>query len=204
MNDKTYAARGILAGICVSFGGCIFLRVGGVTGSVLFSFGLITVVTLGLNLFTGKSQFVWGRAPEGQWREGGYLWLLGILLLNIAGCAIGAMLFSSPAMQEAAGAILDKRLATHPLRNCLLSMGCGFIMTLAVQSAAKGKWLPLLFGIPAFILCGLPHCVADAFYIASLSPAYMAENLASLIVFYIVIVIGNFIGCNSYRLLGRR
>ena len=53
--------QGVLAGICISFGGTIYLRVGGVAGAVLFAFGLIAVITSGLNLFTGKSQFVWGR-----------------------------------------------------------------------------------------------------------------------------------------------
>ena len=34
----------ILAGICISLGGVAFLKVGGIVGAVLFSFGLITVV----------------------------------------------------------------------------------------------------------------------------------------------------------------
>ncbi len=67
--------KGVLAGICISFGGTIYLRVGGVAGAVLFAFGLIAVITSGLNLFTGKSQFVWGA-------RGRYGWLLAMLLLE--------------------------------------------------------------------------------------------------------------------------
>lgn len=201
MKEKTFIARGILAGICISLGGCIFLRVGGVAGAVLFAFGLIAVVSLKLNLFTGKAQFVWGRASEGQTGQGGYVWLFSILALNIIGCIAIGLLFSSAAMQEASMAIMDKRLAASPLKNGLLAIGCGFIMTLAVQGTARGKWLPLLFGIPAFILCGLPHCVADAFYIASLPAEYLGEHVADLLMFYVAIVGGNFLGCNSYRLL---
>ena len=201
MNDRRFVARGILAGACISLGGCIFLKVGGVTGAILFAFGLIAVISMQLNLFTGKAQFVWNPASARQTEQGGYLWLAAILALNILGCVAMALLFSNPEMQEAAMTIIDKRLASSPLKNALLAVGCGFIMTLAVQNAARGRWLPLLSGIPAFILCGLPHCVADAFYLASVTPEYMTERLADIAVFYIAIVAGNFAGCNAYRLV---
>ena len=201
MKDKTFVARGILAGICVGMGGCIYLNVGGVAGAVLFAFGLIAVVSLGLNLFTGKAQFVWGLRGEDQFGQGGYVWLFSILALNIIGCILMGALMSNAAMQEGAMAILDKRLASSPLRNAVLAVGCGFIMTLAVQGTARGKWLPLLFGIPAVILCGFPHCVADAFYIASLPGEYLGEHAADIAMFYVAIVAGNFVGCNAYRLL---
>lgn len=204
MKDKTFFVRGVLAGICISLGGCIYLKVGGVAGAILFAFGLIAVVSLGLNLFTGKAQFVWGRSAEGQYGQGGYVWLFSILALNIIGCLLMGVLLSNAAMQEAAVGIIDTRLASSPLRNGLLAIGCGFIMTLAVQGAAKGKWLPLLFGIPAFILCGLPHCVADAFYIATVPGEYLGEHAADLSLFYVSIVAGNFLGCNLYRLLDRK
>lgn len=201
MNDKTFIARGLLAGMCIAAGGSIYLKLGGVAGAVLFSFGLIAVVSLGLNLFTGKAQFVWGRQEKGPYAQGGYVWLFSILALNILGCFAMGLLMGSGELQEAAVGIIDKRLASSPLRNALLAIGCGFIMTLAVQGTARGKWLPLLFGIPAFIICGFPHCVADAFYIACLPGEYMAEQAVPLAMFYIAIVAGNFIGCNAYRLI---
>lgn len=201
MKEKTFIARGILAGICISLGGCIYIKTGGVAGAVLFAFGLIAVVTMKLNLFTGKAQFVWGRGAS-RAEEGSYVWLFSILALNIIGCVAMGVLMSGPAMQEGAVGILEKRLAFSPLRNGVLAVGCGFIMTLAVQGTASGRWLPLLFGIPAFILCGLPHCVADAFYMALLPREYIAEHAADLLMFYPAIVAGNFIGCNAYRLVG--
>ena len=185
--------KGVFAGVCIGLGGTIYLRVGGVAGAVLFAFGLIAVVSMGLNLFTGKSQFVWGR-------EGRYGWLLAMLLWNIVGCLLLALVINNPATRSAAEGILDTRLASGPLRCGLLSIGCGFIMTLAVQNASKGHWLPLLFGIPAFILCGLPHCIADAYYICCLSSGYIREHWAELLAFYPLIVLGNYLGCNAYRL----
>lgn len=202
MNDKSFVARGILAGVCIGIGGCIYLKVGGVAGAVLFAFGLIAVISMKLNLFTGKAQYVWGVRSTGQTDQGGYVWLISILALNVAGCIVAGLLFSSGEMQEAATAVMDRRLSASPLRNGLLAVGCGFIMTLAVQNASKGRWLPLLFGIPAFILCGLPHCVADAFYIASVPQDYAARHAGALAAFYGAIVAGNFAGCNLYRSVG--
>lgn len=185
--------KGVFAGVCIGLGGTIYLRVGGVAGAVLFAFGLIAVVSMGLNLFTGKSQFVWGR-------EGRYGWLLAMLLWNIVGCLLLALVINNPATRSAAEGILDTRLASGPFRCGLLSIGCGFIMTLAVQNASKGHWLPLLFGIPAFILCGLPHCIADAYYICCLSPEYISAHWPGLLAFYPSIALGNYLGCNAYRL----
>lgn len=186
--------KGILAGVCIGLGGTIYLKTGGVAGACLFAFGLIAVVSLGLNLFTGKAQFVWRR-------PGDYAWLAGILGCNIIGCLALALAVSSPAIHEAAVKVIDMRLALNPLRAGVLAIGCGFIMTLAVQNAAKGRWLPLLFGIPAFILCGLPHCVADAFYICALPYDYFISHIGGIIPFYLAIVAGNFLGCNAYRLV---
>lgn len=203
MKDKSFIFRGILAGICISMGGCIYLKTGGVAGAILFAFGLIAVVSLGLNLFTGKARFVWGPVHD-QGSQGGYAWLLAILILNIIGCMLMGLLMADGQIQEAAQAVIDKRLTSSPWRNGLLAIGCGFIMTLAVQGTDKGRWLPLLFGIPAFILCGFPHCIADAFYIASLPLDYITAHVAELSAFYAAIVAGNFLGCNAYRLAGNQ
>ncbi len=199
--DIRYLFRGILAGCCISIGGTIFLKVGGVAGAVLFAIGLIAVVSLKLNLFTGKAQFVWRPHFQNALSEGGYAWLAGILLANIIGCAAMALLVSTPEMQASAEAVITKRLANSAWMNGLLSIGCGFLMTLAVQGYARNTWVPLLFAVPAFILCGFPHCVADAFYICSTSCGYLAAHLAEVLTFYAAIVVGNFLGCNAYRLV---
>ena len=72
----------------------------------------------------------------------------------------------------------------------------------AVRGASLSRnWLPLLFGVPAFIICGFPHCVADSFYYASCSHSFIAEHGWSLLAAYLPTVAGNFIGCNIYRLV---
>lgn len=181
----------ILAGICISIGCVVNLRVGGVAGAVLFAFGLTTVVYYGLKLYTGTAGFIR--------RQGDWSMLAVVLLGNIVGCWLMALLigYAQPDCVEPAAAILAGRLAKGPLACFLLAIGCGFIMTTAVEFARKGKMLPLLLGVPVFILCGFAHSIADAFYFL-VSPADQLLQPAVLGV-YVSEVLGNFVGCNLYR-----
>lgn len=181
----------ILAGICISIGCVVNLRVGGVAGAVLFAFGLTTVVYYGLKLYTGTAGFI---RRQGDWGM-----LVVVLLGNIVGCLLTAWLiaYAQPDSIEPAAKILAGRLAKGPLACFLLAIGCGFIMTTAVEFARKGKVLPLVLGVPVFILCGFAHSIADAFYFL-VSPADAVLQPAVLVV-YISEVLGNFVGCNLYR-----
>ncbi len=181
----------ILAGICISIGCVVNLRVGGVAGAVLFAFGLTTVVYYGLKLYTGTAGFI---RRQGDWGM-----LVVVLLGNIVGCLLTAWLiaYAQPDCIEPAAKILAGRLAKGPLACFLLAIGCGFIMTIAVEFARKGKVLPLVLGVPVFILCGFAHSIADAFYFL-VSPADAVLQPAVLVV-YISEVLGNFVGCNLYR-----
>ena len=181
----------ILAGICISIGCVVNLRVGGVAGAVLFAFGLTTVVYYGLKLYTGTAGFI---RLKGDWV------MLGLVLLgNIIGCLLTAWLiaYAQPDCIEPASKILAGRLAKGPFACFLLAIGCGFIMTTAVEFARKGKMLPLLLGVPVFILCGFAHSIADAFYFLVSPTEQMLQT--EVLVVYVSEVLGNFVGCNLYR-----
>lgn len=184
--------RGVFAGITIGIGGTVFLNVGGVVGAVLFAFGLLAVVHYKLKLYTGTAGYV----TRNSWGNLGM-----ILLANIIGCFVTAMLvrYCEPDLVKTADAILQKRLSLGPVKCGLLGIGCGLIMTTAVEFARKQQFLPLLFGVPVFILCGFTHCIADAYYYCMVSPDLLMDNLASVLVVYISIVIGNLAGCNLYR-----
>jgi len=188
---RNYFPPAILAGICISIGCVVNLRVGGVAGAVLFAFGLTTVVYYGLKLYTGTAGFI---RRQGDWG------MLSVVLLgNIVGCLLTAWFigYTQPDCIEPAVKILTGRMAKGPLACFLLAIGCGFIMTMAVEFARKGKMLPLLLGVPVFILCGFAHSIADAFYFL-VSPAEQLWQPMVLVV-YICEVLGNFVGCNLYR-----
>lgn len=191
----------IFAGIAIGTAGFGFLAsgaqsdtYGSLAGAVLFSFGLLTVVGYKLKLYTGTAGFI-------MKNEIGNLFL--ILLGNIAGCLLMALLsrVSPMDIQAAAQNILEARLRAGALRCGLLGIGCGFIMTTAVQFARQKQYLPLLFGVPLFIMCGFTHCVADAFYYLCVPLAFWKAHALQILAVYGCIVVGNLIGCNLYRIV---
>lgn len=194
----------VLSGIAVAIAGWGYLAFPNIVGAVLFSFGLLTVVNYKLKLYTGTAGFVPLRYDDGRSR-----WLraigelLFILFANIIGCMFISLLarMSPIGLGESAQKILEARLAIGPLRAGLLAIGCGFIMTTVVTFAREGKPLALLFGVPLFINCGFPHCLADAFYYMTVPLSYTGAHLVEVAMLYPCLVIGNFIGCNLYRFI---
>ena len=191
----------IFAGICIGTAGFGFLAsgiqsetYGSLVGAVLFSLGLLAVVGYKLKLYTGTAGFI-------EKNQVGELFL--ILLGNIIGCLCLALLarVSPMDIQGAAQKILELRLRTGALRCGLLGIGCGFLMTTAVTFARQEKYLPLLFGVPLFIVCGFTHCVADAFYYLCVPVAFMKTHALQILGVYACIVTGNLIGCNLYRIV---
>ncbi len=198
---KNLLRSSIFAGIAIGTAGFGFLAsgvqsaaYGSLVGAVLFSFGLLTVVGYKLKLYTGTAGFI-------KRKEAGELFL--ILAGNIVGCLCMALLtrMSPMDIQGAAQKIMELRLGTGALKCGLLAIGCGFIMTTAVQFARKSQYLPLLFGVPLFIVCGFPHCVADAFYFLCVPVAFVKAHFLQVLCVYVCIVLGNLVGCNLYRIV---
>lgn len=190
----------ILAGIAIGLAGFGFLACGvqsaygSSVGAVLFCFGLLTVVEYKLKLFTGTAGFI-GKEQIGE--------LSLILVGNVLGCFLVSLLarVSGLAVVDAADRLLAGRLALGPVRCGLLAIGCGFMMTTAVTFGRKGRFLPLLFAVPLFIVCGFPHCIADAFYYLCAPWATLSANLWQILLLHLSIVLGNFVGCNLYRFI---
>lgn len=191
----------ILAGIAIGCGGFGFLAsgiqseaYGLLFGAVLFCFGLMTVVSYKLALYTGTAGFI-------KKNEVGML--LTVLGGNIIGCILmGLMTRMSPMdIQAAATNVLNVRLKIGPVRCGLLGIPCGFMMTTAVTFARKQQYLPLILAVPLFIVCGFTHCIADAFTYSCVPFAFLKSNALQVLVVYVSIVLGNFVGCNLYRIV---
>lgn len=193
--NRDFIMRSILAGIFIGLAGFVYLSVGGIVGAFLFAFGLTCVVLYKLNLYTGKA----GVYSTKKMHE-----LLFMFIMNAVGCCIIALLASLQinTINDNLGIIIDARHEAHLMKVFVLSIGTGIIMEAAVQHSArteKPNFIPLLLGVPTFILCGMPHSVADAFYytlhcftdydgIWFLKPWGMS-------------VLGNYIGCNILRIM---
>jgi formate/nitrite transporter FocA (FNT family) len=192
----------ILSGVAVGIAGWGYLASTNIIGAALFSFGLLTVVQYKLRLYTGTAGFVEFRTEDGKMRIlPAIVELLHILGGNIIGCLLVALLsrLSPIDLGSSAQQILEGRLAIGPLHAGILSIGCGFIMSTVVTGARQGKPLILLLGVPLFIICGFPHCVADAFYYLTVPTDFTLAHITDLLILYPSLVIGNFIGCNFYR-----
>ena len=69
------------------------------------------------------------------------------------------------------------------------------------RNSDLSDWLPLLFAVPTFILCGFPHCVADAFYFLCVPVAFVKAHILQILMLYVCLVMGNLAGCNLYRIV---
>ena len=103
----------VLAGISIALGGLVFLSVDNkVIGAALFTVGLFTVCTFGLNLFTGKVCYVFQNDTN-------YALMLPVIWLgNLVGTGLTALCASltraAPALAEAPDDVPDV-LETGPL-----------------------------------------------------------------------------------------
>lgn len=181
----------ILAGFCISIGCIVNLMVGGgIPGAVLFTFGLITVVHYKYALYTGTAGFVENISDIGK-----LFWF--IFFNNFLGCAIAAAIatYAIHELVDKSNVIVEARSQVDIWQALIRGIFCGFLMTTAVKFARENKWLPLLFAVPVFILAGFYHSIADAFYIcaANIHSPQIAYN-------YLMVILGNFIGCNLYRI----
>ena len=187
----------IFAGICIGLAGFGFLT-NPTIGMFLFIFGLSAVVNYQVKLFTGTA---------GVLDKVSDIWML---LTCLAGNLIGCYLVSCIAMASpnelylSAETILMNRINLGWFKAGVMAIGCGILMSASVDFARKGKdfgfWLPLCMGVPLFILCGFPHCIADAFYYMTCSGQFLLTHLGEALTVYGSIVLGNFIGCNVYHI----
>ncbi len=188
-----YRNGSIFSGLLIGLAGWIYLSVGGIPGAILFAVGLACVVWSGSSLYTGKA---------GTWNIGFYTvgrdleGLAEILVGNVIGCFIVSLVAgaSGTINPEVLTAIYTSRESSTLIETIAKGIGCGFLMEMAVWSwKEKGSILGVLLCVPAFILSGMYHSVADSFY-------YLIRPEFSFISIWLLTVLGNFIGCNIRRL----
>ena len=161
-------AGAVLAGISIGLGGLAFLSVESKPlGAALFTVGLFTVCTFGLNLFTGKVCYVFENDRDFA------LNLPLIWLGNLVGTGLTALCAratrAAPALMEKAAGLCRTKLDDSLVSLLFLGVLCNIFIYIAVEGYKNnpheaGKYLSLFFGVMVFILCGTEHCVADMFY----------------------------------------
>lgn len=188
--DKVHMfIKAVYAGFMIGIGGIVYLSVDNkVTGSLLFSFGLLTIVTQGFYLYTGKIGFV------KKIRE--LLDMLVVLAGNFAGTFIAAFLAEMACLDIDSKALAAKKLDNNIFNVFLLSVFCGVMMYLAIDNYNKSKNIVFVIApVMIFILSGFEHSIANMFYF-HLAGSY---NLKTL-VYIIVMAAGNGAGAKLFSL----
>lgn len=190
-NTGHNSRESLLSGILIGLGAAGYLAVGGIPGAIIFAFGLIGVVLTGVPLYTGKAGVLKG---DESWT------LIGIWFWNVMGCILIGLLVKYAGSDTSitnAMTIVDGRFEAGWVKGLLRSIGCGLIIDLSVYQFRKsGSLIPILFGVPLFILCGFYHSIADVVYLT-----VSWNRNPEIYWYYPVIVIGNYIGCNIRRLI---
>ena len=151
--------KAILSGFMIAFGCIIYLMCPNkMVGSLLFSFGLLTIVCRELYLFTGKI---------------GYIRQVGIvnILLTILGNFVGTYIIGTTIqltrlpIAESVSSVVSTKLNDSIPSLFILSIACGVMMYLAVDSYKKSRsWLFVILPVVSFILSGFEHSIANMCY----------------------------------------
>lgn len=188
---KTFI-RAVMGGIAISMGGMIYIRAENhVVGAFLFSIGLFTIYTFGLDLYTGKVCLILNKPVK----------FLGTVLLVYLGNAVGTAVsgYVLRATKQAqyldhAKELVSLKLADNLFSTFIMAVMCGLLMCIAVLGFMNikdgvGRYLALILPVMVFILSGYEHSIADMFYF-SFANAWGGKAL----LYINVIAIGNLIG----------
>lgn len=148
--------KSILAGIFISIVCVIYIENRNIIGALLFSVGLICILMLDLNLYTGMVGF--------------YKYNIGmvlILILNMLGTFLASryILAYRYVQSDLYIAMASEKLASPIISTFIMSVVCGMLIFTGVLGAKSShRLLPLILCVTTFVMIGANHCIADSFY----------------------------------------
>ena len=163
------------AGLMIAVGAVIYLNCPNkIVGSFLFSIGLIVIMNFGFCLYTGIIGYVRSAKDIAV--------AIGTMIMNCVGCGFIAL-----APTSGANELMQAKLSSGLPTAFIKAVICGVLIFVCV--ACKKDIRITMLAIPAFILSGAEHSIADAaFAIAS-----KAIN-SKTIIFLLVVAGGNAVG----------
>ena len=184
----------ILAGMMIAVGAVVYLKIGGLAGALMFAIGLMTILWLQFELFTGKAGLL--ASHDITFTKLYYIWWG-----NFFGTAfVAIILYFTPLgreLAELAQTIVETRIGNGFMTNFAYGIMCGVLMYIAVNTGWLNHPAYAMVPVASFIMCGFTHCVADMFYLH-----IGCQNLSD---YWILIptTIGNIIGTNLLPFLRR-
>jgi len=193
MNIKENALlKAILAGMYIGIAGLVYLSLENhIVGALLFSFGLLVVVTRGYYLYTGKIGYLL------PYSKGYLMTILKTLLGNIIGIAGVAFLFrltGISAVVTAGSNLFALKLGHAWYETFALAIFCGMMMYIAVDSFKNvkhdvAKVIILVFAVMIFILSKFEHSIANMLYF------FLGDTFTLKAILYLILMIlGNAVG----------
>ncbi|MBQ6163645.1 MAG: formate/nitrite transporter family protein [Clostridia bacterium] len=189
--------KAIGAGIMIGIGATVFLASENkVVGALMFTVGLFSICSFGLNLFTGKIGYIVSNKNHPD--------CLTIWVGNFIGCILtGALVrIARPELHETALKMVNAKLEKSFISVLILSFFCGILMYAAVENFRRHKdTISGIFGVvmcvAVFILSGFEHSIADMCYcvFAVDSASYAGRS----ILFLLIVTLGNSIGALALR-----
>jgi formate/nitrite transporter FocA (FNT family) len=186
----------VLAGFTIGIGGNVFLALSAVSrplGALLFTVGLFTICTLGLNLYTGKVCYLFDNPPSYA-VDVVIIWF-GNLVGTWAMAALVSLTRLGAGFAETAAALCQTKLDDSLLSLFVLGILCNVLIYIGVEGFKNnphevGKYLSLVFAVMVFILTGTEHSIADMYYFAMAGMLWSGKSLLCLL----VITLGNLCG----------
>ncbi|MEY8390001.1 formate/nitrite transporter family protein [Lachnospiraceae bacterium 45-W7] len=189
MNKLQVLVRAIYAGFMIGIGGIIYLSMENrILASLLFSFGLLTIVTQGFYLYTGKIGFV---------KEVKELADMAVIICgNYIGTLITACLAKASHLDIDSAKLVEMKLENNLWHVFLLSIFCGVMMYLAIDNYSKNKNIVFIIApVMIFILSGFEHSIANMFYF-NLAGSFQMQTF----VYILVMLAGNGAGARIFAI----
>lgn len=213
MSNKNFL-RAVLAGIAISLGGTASLMIKSldnsaltnIIGSLVFPFGIIMVVFLYLDLFTGKIADLAFEVNNKNIFLNKIRKLILMLLINLIVCVLFGFIVrfiyidNQQFINYAESIAAEKSILSleNSLKVLLSSTICGALVFLSIWFGRKceGTSRIILAVLPIFVfsICGFEHCIANPFFI-SIGNGWSLGSVVNLV----ISIIGNSIGAIGFN-----
>lgn len=180
---------GAMAGAFISFGaaassvsmyGIENVGIARTIGGVVFPIGLMLIVLVGGELFTGNCLMITGVLDKRYRVLAMVKNLVIVFLSNLIGAVLIALLIANSGQfgfsENALGAYVIRTAVTKanlPFGTAFISgilcniLVCAAVFMSAGAKDAAGKVWSIFFPIFVFVICGFEHCVANMYYISA-------------------------------------
>ena len=208
---------GMFAGAFIAFGALCSQIAGADTSlrvwqAAVFPIGLVMVVLVGAELFTGNNLLAYGVCSKAITAGQMFRNWVFVYLGNLAGSLFVAFLAVYGGTGGLLGGAVGEVMISAAVSKCGLSVPqmimrgilCNILVCIAVWNAIKadntaGKVLAAFLPTFAFVLCGFEHCIANMYFIpAGMMAAGMyggAEvSAGGALVNIVFVTVGNVIG----------